>query len=237
MLFLFVSFIPFIPIALAHTYLLSPAARYQDLCQPTFDNSNCCAQKPNTPAITYTRGQIVNTAWGRNNHIGGFIRFSIVPLANSDIPGIFDNDSTVFQYNCYAPNCIGHSNSFFTGDPNYSYNGNRCTMNVKIPDWLPDGDYTFQWRWHSGGDSYNIRNLGLVDFVSCHDFSIRGGPLRPKPSCPLFVGGDASKPNLNACEFFKNVDINTCTDDKNCFGWFGKAPPKPSCNVLPILLP
>lgn len=224
----------------AHTYMLSPQARYQDLCMPVFSgNSNCCAKKPSENNIvdTYARGQIISSSWGRNNHIGGFIRYAIVPLNQSDTHSVFENTDNVFQYNCFATQCVG-ADGFFSGDGNnIDYNQIRCSINVKIPTWLPDGYYTFQWRWHSAGDSFNVRNLGLIDFVSCHDFKIQGGPLEPKPQCPLYIGGDAAKPNLNACEFFKWNDINTCTDQYNCFSWFAKAPPKqilecPS-NILP----
>lgn len=229
----------FIPTVFAHTYLLTPQPRYQGLCIPAVDlNTNCCAPKPTRPSITYTRGQIIKTEWGRNNHVGGFIRYSIVPLQLSDNTNIFNNDSNVFQYNCYAPQCVGNNNNFYAPDPpGTDYNQNKCWMNIKIPDWLPDGSYTIQWRWHSGGDNYNQRNLGLRDFISCHDFIIRGGPLNPKPQCPLFIGGDASNPNLNACEFFKDNSINTCTQERDCFSWYAKAPPKTIMNCPTNILP
>jgi hypothetical protein len=216
---------PLPPLVNCHTYMLSPKPRYADLCIPVFDSSTCCAGIPNNFATlpTYSRGQAVYTEWGRNNHVGGFIRYSITEIGNSNNQDSFET----FQYNCYASNCVGYSSSIYTGDPGGSgYNTVKCTANVYIPDWLPDGTYTMQWRWHSGGDSYNIRELGLVDFVTCHDFNIKGGELKPKPICPLFVGGDESTPDLNTCEFFKSNDINACTDIHNCYSWFAKAPPK-----------
>jgi hypothetical protein len=194
---------------MSHTWLLNPTSRYQSTCLPAYDNSNCCAQRPSSISTSYSRGQIVSTSWGRNNHVGGFIRYSIVPIDQSDTYGVFDDVSTVFQYNCYAPQCVGNGGGFFSGDPpGTPFNGIRCSMNIKIPDWLPDGTYTLQWRWHSGGDSFNIRNLGLVDYVACHDFNIRGGSQNTKPTCPLFIGGDASNPNTQSCEFFKSNDKN-----------------------------
>lgn len=224
---------------MGHTWLLNPTPRHDNLCIPVFDNSNCCKPAPGgVLGATYQRGQIISTSWGRNNHVGGFIRYTIVPLSQSDNPGVFENDAAVFQYNCYAPQCVGSGGNFFAGDPGGTpFNANQCSMNLRIPDWLPDGQYTIQWRWHSGGDNYNTRNLGLLDFVSCHDFNIAGGPLGTKPGCPLFIGGDASDPTKNACEFFKGNDINTCTVERDCYSWYGKAPPKAitECptNILP----
>lgn len=227
----------------SHTYLLRPTSRYRDLCMPALGgNGNCCASKPSSSSVTttYQRGQSVRTEWGRNNHLGGFIQYAIVPLADSDRPGIFERPENVFVYHCYAssPNCVGAGGNFFAGDPGGTgYNGIHCYMNIPIPDHLPDGHYTFRWRWFAGGDSYDIRDWGLVDFVGCHDFRISGGPLNQKPSCPLFIGGDAADWTKNACEFFKSNDINACTNDRNCVGWFAKAAPKqimqcPS-NILP----
>lgn len=238
MLIFYTYFLSLIADCLSHTFLITPPPRYNNLCIPSVDNSNCCRTRPPFATTTYQRGQIINTEWGRNNHVGGFIRFSLVPLSQSDIPNIFNNNSNVIQYNCYAPQCVGTNNNFFNADPpGTPFNGNKCSMRLKIPDWLPDGDYTLQWRWHSGGDNYNMKHLGLRDFVSCHDLKIAGGSFNLKPSCPVFIGGDASNPNLNACEFFRWNDINTCTQEFNCFSWYAKAPPKaimdcPS-NILP----
>jgi hypothetical protein len=190
-------------------------------------NSNCCLPKPNSVNTVYTRGQIVDSSLGRNNHIGGYVQFSIVKLADSDIPNIFNNDVNIFQFNCYASDCVGANNDFYAGDPAGSpFNGIKCNTKFQIPSWLDDGDYTIQWRWFSGGDSFGIHNLGLIDFVTCHDFKIQGGTKTVKPSCPLFIGGDASTPSLNSCEYFKDNKINTCTDEHNCFSWFAKAPPQ-----------
>jgi hypothetical protein len=211
----------------SHSWLLSPKSRFDDNCIPAFQQSNCCISKPNSVSQVYQRGEKVPTSWGRNNHIGGYIRWSIVPLSQSDDFGIFDQTVNAFQYNCFSPDCTGSDGDFFAGDPAGSpENGNLCSINITIPIWLPDGEYTIQWHWHSSGDSFNIRNLGLVDFVSCHDFKVSGGPMQSKPQCPLYVAGDSSNPNLNTCEFFKYNDINTCTDEHNCFSWFAKAPPK-----------
>lgn len=220
-----------------HSYMSTPAPRVADLCIPVYSDSNCCAPKPVVVTSTYTRGQVIDTVWARNNHIGGFVKFSIVPMSQSDVPGVFDLTASAFQYNCFGTDCVGSNGDFFGGDPDGTAEyGLPCSMKVQIPQWLPDGEYTLQWRWFSGGDSYDIRNLGLIDFVSCHDFRVLGGDFRPKPDCPLFVGGDASDPTKNACEFFKSNDVNACLDERNCISWFAKAPPQPimSCpsNIL-----
>lgn len=218
----------FIKLCVSHTWMLNPTPRLPDLCMPSKSgNSNCCLPKPNSVRTTYQRGQIVKTNWGRNNHRASFIRYSIVKLTDSDIQDIFNRDENIFQYNCYMTDCFGANNNPWAGDPGGTpFNGIKCNVNIQIPGWLDDGDYTIQWRWFSGGDSFGINNLGLIDFVTCHDFKIQGGPRSIKPSCPLFIGGDVANPNLNTCEYFKDNVINACVDDKNCFSWYHRAPPQ-----------
>jgi hypothetical protein len=190
-------------------------------------NSNCCASKPSGVGSTYQRGQIIQTNWGRNNHRNGIIQYSIAKLSESDNVGIFEQNENIFQYACYATDCVGANGDNWAGDPSGTpFNGVKCNVNVQIPNWLDDGEYTFQWRWYSGGDSFGIHNLGLIDFVTCHDFKISGGDKKEKPKCPLFIGGDVVNQNLNTCEYFKDNVINTCTDDRNCFSWYARAPPQ-----------
>jgi hypothetical protein len=210
----------------AHTWMLSPEPRYADTCIPIYDSNTCCADAPTDTSTlpVYERGQHVNSEWGRNNHIGGFIRYSILPIG-SDTSG-FDSIHATFQYACFSSDCVGYDGSIYSWDGSYDMNAVKCSTTIIIPVWLEDGAYTIQWRWHSGGDSYDIRNLGLVDFTSCHDFVVRGGAVADKPRCPLFVGGDADTPELNTCEFFKSNGVNACTDVRDCFGWFAKSPPK-----------
>lgn len=211
-----------------HTWMLEPQPRLADLCIPVkTGNSNCCAPKPNSVSTTYQRGQIIQTNWGRNNHLYGFNQYSIVKLSNSDIPDIFNKDENIYQYTCYGTDCTGANNNPFAGDPTgTAFNGLKCNVKFQIPSNLDDGDYTLQWRWFASGDSFNIRNLGLVDFVTCHDFKISGGPKLQKPSCPLFIANDIATPNLNACEYFKDPVINACIDDHTCKSWFAKGVPQ-----------
>ena len=217
-----------------HTWMLSPKPRIDDLCIVKFSGNNCCGNQPtdtsNLP--TYQRGQSIETTYGRNNHIGGFIRYYILPLKDSDT-----GDFELFQANCYAsgPECFGRGNSIFTGDPPGSdFNSVICTNEVFIPNWLKDGSYTLRWLWSNGGSNYNIMHSGLVDFSSCHDFKIAGGPLNVKPNCPLFIGGDMDDLSKNACEFFKSNEVNGCTTGEDnqdiCVGDYGKAPPKEIMN-------
>lgn len=208
-----------------HTWLLKPQPRLDELVMPVKGGSTCGRPRPSTATTTYRRGDIITLSWGRNNHNSGYIRLYVVPLSQSDDYASYNRNNLV-QTNCYMPDCTGANNSPFNGDPGGTpFNGLLCNIKFQIPTWLSDGDYTLRWLWSSGGDSFGLINLGLIDFASCHDFKISGGATGSKPSCPLFIGGDVADRSRNACEFFKNNIVNTCTDDRDCFSWYHKAPP------------
>lgn len=209
-----------------HTWMLNPQPRLGDLVMPAKGGSACGKNNPVSTVATYKRGDVIQVSWGRNNHNSGYIRLYVVPLLSSDDMSKY-NAGSLAQVGCYMSDCVGANNDPFAGDPSGTvFNGLLCNLNFQIPLYLSDGDYTLRWLWSSGGDSFGIKNLGLIDFASCHDFSVFGG-VGPsaKPLCPLFVGGDSANPSLNTCEYFKDNVINTCTDDRNCFSWHYKSPP------------
>jgi hypothetical protein len=211
----------------AHSRLFRPEPITRELCMPVYANSQCCRSSGyniNTIRNVWQRGEIIDVEYPRNNHIGGFVRWSIVEYGNDRV---LESKENVFQYNCAMTTCNGINGNPYGSDPNWEIdNGNMCRATIKIPEYLKDGYYTIQYRIHSQGDSYNIRNLGLMDFVSCFDLEIRGGELKEKDTCPAFVYGDVIDNNKVSCEFFKDNKINTCTNDRTCFGWFARAPPQ-----------
>ena len=71
---------------------------------------------------TYERGTEIPTAWWRNNHVGGFIRYSIVrdhfmpsqsplirsikvPIDQSDSQDAFDSAENMLSYECNQVGC------------------------------------------------------------------------------------------------------------------------------------
>jgi len=215
----------------AHSRLFIPEPITRELCMPVYANSQCCrsgSYNTNTIRNVWQRGEIIDVEYPRNNHIGGFVRWSIVEYGND---GLLETKENVFQYNCAMTTCNGINGNPYGSDPNWEIdNGNMCRTTIKIPEHLRDGYYTIQYRIHSQGDSYNIRNLGLMDFASCFDIEIRGGELKEKNACPMFVYGDVIDNNKVSCEFFKDNKINTCTNDRTCYGWFARAPPQDIIN-------
>src|SRR4051795_11526570 len=70
----------------AHTYLLTPdtARPQKDTCSPEYGDSACCAAAPGAVKPTHGRGEKIKTEWGRNNHWGGYIRWTILKTEELD---------------------------------------------------------------------------------------------------------------------------------------------------------
>lgn len=66
-----------------------------------------CPGNPTSILETYQRNQEVNVAWARNNHQGGFVRFSIVPQQLSDNFKAFEKKKSIIQYSCWETTCKG----------------------------------------------------------------------------------------------------------------------------------
>lgn len=133
------------------------------------------------PAAWWKRGSSVRVKWHRNNHIGGFVRFSLVPLSK-----IYDSNwhtYTAFHYGCFE----GHKYSCkgFTqcGKDN---DGSGYYQQVKIPSVFPDGKYVFTMVWY-GGVRDDRKNAMFSNFVSSSHVQIKGGNGLGKWYQPKFV--------------------------------------------------
>ena len=101
----FVALAAISTIAMAHSRMSNPIPR--DPNTVTFGNQANCeysASAP-TPQATYQRGQEIDINWARNNHPGGFIRLSVVPMASSGQSGIFDQTDNIEQLHCHESGC------------------------------------------------------------------------------------------------------------------------------------
>lgn len=107
---------------------------------------------PERPAAYWKRGGKVKIKWHRNNHGGGFVRFSLVPVSKM-------NDwewhkITAFHYGCfeaYRYRCYGFAQCGSDND------GNGYYQEIEIPNVFPDGKYVFVMVWY-GGVKYDRTN-------------------------------------------------------------------------------
>ncbi len=181
----------------AHSTFLIPLPRQKGY---GFDPKDSCQGASGTnykPVVTTKRGGIVATQWERNNHKGGFMRYSIVPMKDSATQGIFDKKENIFHYECAEKKCTAPKKGEME-DPDK--NPSSCTGSIVIPDWVQDGIYTIQTSWYGTGNSYEGQ-YGQHAFQHCFDVDVQGGTTGQAPACPAtFVGGDDTGPT--DCKYF-----------------------------------
>ncbi|KAI9222536.1 hypothetical protein BC828DRAFT_403931 [Blastocladiella britannica] len=216
----------------AHSRLMTPFPRDPNLCGALSSSSNCppCGWDGNKSngkpaAIKYGRGDVVPLQWPRNNHPGGFIALAVVPFTSSQTAEDFNNN--IVHYNCHE---TGGCTSWdpkadpYGGDPdNFGDDQNMCASTWTVPDWIADGQYTFQWKWFGGGAWRGDEFKGVSDWQSCVDFTVSGGDAvkaNSKPACPVFQPGDAGNdPSKGVCRYFRDPEPLGCFPE-GCSGQY-----------------
>jgi len=199
--------------AFGHSYLTSPISRSDQTQSESGCRGPACLGPCDIPLasasrapITIQRGANILAQWPRNNHAGGFIRFSWAPTSQSDTASAFD--SGVSTIHCHEIGGCGPSDP---SNPNGGDNGpadgssGACQVEIIVPLSLSDGKYTLQWAWFGGA-------FALGDYYSCVDYTISGGPTGPVAT-PLYYGGDFSNPGENVCKFFNTDRLHQCVDE------------------------
>ncbi|KAI9223661.1 hypothetical protein BC828DRAFT_375393 [Blastocladiella britannica] len=221
----------------AHSFLATPNARDSNLCAALNSGSWCppCGwdgrkESARPSAATYGRGDVVPLQWPRNNHPSGFISLALVPFDSAQTYDDFENN--IIHYNCFeAGGCASYNpvGDSLGGDPNeYGDDEYMCTSTWTVPDWVADGQYTFQWKWFGGGAYQGDEFRGVSDWYSCHDFTVSGGNYadpEAKPACPVFLPGDASNdPSQGVCRYFKAPEPLACFPE-GCSGQYDTGVP------------
>ncbi|TMW61437.1 hypothetical protein Poli38472_012628 [Pythium oligandrum] len=173
----------------AHGYMTVPTPRYNGTFSDPTDINACDSDTPGH-VTEFKSGEEIYVEWTRNNHIGGFIRYSIVPKGEIWPKSNFDKNTfyyTCRETNCDLKQCKGWDCPDDPGSIDYQI---KCSTKVKLPDYLPAGDYVMQWAWHSVGSSENHIGWSTGTYKSCADIRLTTSGTGSKPKCPTFVGGD-----------------------------------------------
>lgn len=163
-------------VVLLATMATSPAAAHSSLTMPTSISftrdcrvsrggggtaRNCPGPCPNVmlrrhglgsssaaPAATYARGQRVRVRWARNNHEGGFVRWSIVPVGS--MMDAVVHEQMAFQWGCWSAGRFAcrpgaHRNKYCIDDALGKPVGHAYEDHIRIPRVYPDGDYVLSF--------------------------------------------------------------------------------------------
>ncbi|GAB9463487.1 hypothetical protein Gpo141_00000944 [Globisporangium polare] len=196
----------------AHSWLVKPVSR-ETGSRTDIDGSVGCPSNTPGRSTSFKAGESIDVGYWRNNHLGGFIRWSFAPRGQES-KATFDKNA--FYYTCResGPTCLPKgTNTKYAGD-NSDANSISCGDKITLPDWLPAGDYVLQWTWFGVGSSSG--NIGWAEpqFRSCADIKLTtSGAKSAAPSCPAFVGGDRvtklTGQGNDKCFYFYTTDIVT----------------------------
>ncbi|TMW61439.1 hypothetical protein Poli38472_012630 [Pythium oligandrum] len=207
----------------AHGYMSIPTPRSTDTFSD-MTNTGACDRSQVGKVTEFKAGEEITVEWTRNNHLGGFIRYSMVPR-NQANKAAFDKGT--FFYTCRETNCtLKQCKDKWCGDDAGSKDHQiKCSSKVKLPDYLQAGDYVLQWTWHSAGSSYGNVGWNTGNYKTCADIRLTTSGTGTKPSCPTFVGGDRvtkmeNKP-ADQCFYFEQNDLDT-KEIKIGTGWNNK---------------
>ncbi|KAJ0411140.1 hypothetical protein ATCC90586_004997 [Pythium insidiosum] len=203
----------------AHSYLIKPQSRTNEYSIITADSPGC-PRNTVGKVTSYEAGETIDVRYWRNSHVGGFIRWSIVPRGQESKQ---EFDRNTFLYTCResGPECRPRNNpeNPLVGDGSPD-NTIPCGDQITLPDWLPAGDYVLQWTWFGVGQSFG--NVGWAErqFRSCADIKLTSTGSKKKPACPRFVGGDRvtkaqNKGNNQCFYFYVNDIVNTVFKGEN----------------------
>lgn len=203
----------------AHSFLLEPRGDYRTMRKPECrfggpphaPNDTCvgpCIDRNSWQFYQgkrpeYRRGQLVTISWARNNHRGGFIRLSILPIA--DRMNYRAHEAMAFRYGCFAAEEVPCEH----GDCGTDEDMLRYRTTVQIPTIFDDGVYVLAWVWYGG----TVRKTSYFGtYWSCTEVLITGGPITFQYQPVFLPGGTINWRNMNnpnTC-FAAASDVLTC---------------------------
>ena len=221
-------------------------------CPPVWKSGDAKAQNtPETTTAVWRRGQKVNVEWHMNNHHGGFIRRSLVPVSK-----MFDwewHEKTAFEWGCFAQGLfkcnyklgpksdrLRHLRTCGTDAKQRAFS----SRSMKVPEVFPDGDYVFSQVWYGGITYDNGGEQGMFpDFKTCAYVRIEGGSALKESYEPQFKTGvpfRSEVPHGKCVSYASKVnecDGLACPENEKFFGvpqefQDDQTPPKIHANIL-----
>lgn len=214
-----------LPHASSHGWLIQPPAYNRVFKTRTCKGRQCtdaCPSKHSSgmansqerPAATWQRGETVLVKWTKNNHHGGLIRLSLVPVDK-----MWDrawHQKMTLLHSCWE---IGEYDCPQNEDCGTDKSGEAFSRTVVIPAVFLDGDYVFGFVWYGG--LYFKRDRGhFPDYYSCSHVRISGGKLGGSYQ-PFFEAGDSPKIVNGQCQTSADeigeCEHNGCPDARSFF--------------------
>ncbi|CAN8076832.1 unnamed protein product [Agarophyton chilense] len=129
-------------------------------------------QSPNYPSITVSRNAFVTINTKRNNHAGGFSRWSIVNV--DDMNDRTAHDREAFLWTCADLNKQRCDTINYDRDCSFDGKSSFYQHEVQIPPVYSDGVYVLGWAWYGGTQGHG-RGGDFGDYYDCMYVNIEGG--------------------------------------------------------------
>lgn len=163
-----------------HNWLVEPMAFNTNWRTRSCKGSECGAACPKilqpekmknmmySPAATWRRGEMVRICYSRNNHRGGFARFSLVPVnVMNSRPW---HDKLTLFHTCFDGGAVSCSEE---NVPCGTSDDTAHCRHIHVPSVFPDGDYVLGHVWY-GGLHFKRTHGQFADYFSCSFVKIKG---------------------------------------------------------------
>lgn len=187
------------PLALACcvTIFMGPVSCHQHMTKPTpisymfacriGDKINCPGPCPNRlfrpgqkgtkPSTTVRRGDLLPVHIAKNNHAGGFNRWSLVRV--EDINNRIAHEKGAFLWSCADSNVTHCNQNNRKRNCRVDKNNEFYKKRIRIPTIYPDGNYVLGWAWYGGANRFAEKGA-FGDYYDCAYLRIEGGTNETK---------------------------------------------------------
>lgn len=150
---------------------------------------------PNNPAIVVKRGQWIRVQVMKNNHRGGFNRWSLVHVR--DINNKNRHQRNTFLFTCGDNSLSSCQRDLRSRDCRFDDKNQQYRPVIQIPSIVPDGVYVLGWAWY-GGLTRTAFGGDFGDYYDCFYLEIRGGSMS-RVHYPAFVAGASDTKENGRC--------------------------------------
>lgn len=198
-----------VPSVAAHSSLILPKERtYETACRvggmQSTSQSNCTGPCPTREPREYykitrlRRGRGLPVVYYRNNHKGGFLRLSLVPIDQA-------MNHTAHRVNAFRTSCWSHGRVWCgRGVCGNDRRRSRYKQTIKVPPVFPDGEYVLGFVWYGGGYQQG-------DYYSCARVRVHGGVRLARTYRPVLTRTDKQGRCLSSASAIGECAAEPCT--------------------------
>ena len=153
-------------------------------------------QHPDNPSTTVKRGDTLTVHISKNNHLGGFSRWTLVKVG--DMNDRKKHDRGAFLFTCTDTNVAKCTRRNKERDCRVDKLNEYFRHYVEIPKIYPNGNYVLGWTWYGGITKAAMRG-SFGDYYDCMYLRIEGGPESDSHQ-PKFDGSNSYTGRRGLCK-------------------------------------